>query len=728
MSKRYMVGPPGSGKTGELVRSLASLLEQRVRCDRILVLVPQQAQARRFEAAVAQTCQARHLHSKPAIETIYSLAQKHVSLFFPLIAPPAGFSRSVQEPLFINIEAAQYFVDRLVQPRAEDFADLRMSRPRLARQILDNMNKAAVCGFPLEQIAERLSSAWAGEPSRLLSYQRAQDVALAFRHFCLQQGLLDFSLLMDVFGQHLLPSRSYQDYVAAHYRHVVADNLEEQPPIAHDFLRLVLRTSDSAVLVEDEPGGYRLFLGADPVSARELAAYCDQTIRSDHVFVAPPAVVSFGQALQGALSGQPISTSRGDWPAVGEGMAGLSNGASWLGSGDRPGIARYWAEMVDWVARQIERLLAADAQPADIAVLAPFVEDVLRFELQERLRSRGVGVRALRPSRPLYDHPTVRAMLALARLAHPHWQWPLTPGELARALASVMADLDAARAHLLAEAISRVGALSLPELSDSAVWQRIGERFGERYAILQRWMSGRDPAGRDPDAPLDVFWQRLFNEILTQAGFALHRDHSSAVACDKLIQGARAFRQAMERAASDHALFEAEANDIGTVPGIAPKPSVPPAVDAGLEYIVIVSQGLFGAQHPDEHVQEQESQPDTSSPNEIVLAPVYAYLTNDFRSRYQFWLEINSLGWWQRIYQPLTHPYVLSRRWQTGTRWTDADEQRAGLDMLSRIIGGLVYRCAGHVFLTSSRLGIDGQEESGPLERAAQRVIERAGK
>ncbi len=719
MSKQYLVGPPGAGKTSRLIDRLVSLLEQNVRPDRILVLAPQQSQARLFRAALARVQGAYRPRGEPDIHTIYSLARQHVSLFFPLLAPVAGFANLTQEPMVINVEAVQYIVDRLVQPRLADFADLRLPRPHLVRQIIDNMNKAAVCGFPLNQIAERLGAAWTGDSQRLVSYRRAQEVALDFRRFCLRHGLLDFSLLMELFGRHLLPARSYQDYIAARYRHVLADNLEENPPVMHDFLRLLLGTCDSALLAEDDPGGYRLFLGADVESARSLRRRCDDVTRLDEVFVAPPAVVSFSVALMARLD---------------DGSAGHSNARPSLDHplppalGDYPGVARYWTEMVDWVVERIRRLLAGGALPAEIAVLAPFVEDVLRFELEDRLRAEGVGVWTVRPSRPLYDHPVVRALVVLARLAHPHWQQPVPAGELARALASLITDLDVARAQLMADAAVRGAASGLPPIEDPALWQRVGARFQTPYAALCQWLADwHTQARNDPvwplSASLDRFWRQLFSDVLSHPGFTPHVTPASAVICDRLIRSAQAFHAVMTRAGPiDPALQD----DNAGLPGIAPRPLRVTTPDIGLEYLSILSQGLLGAQYALEREQPMAEQPGA---RDILLAPVYAYLTGSFRSRYQFWLDTNSLGWYERIYQPLTHPYVLSRRWNpgaSGMAWTEADERRERQAMLRRLVGGLLYRCSGQVFVASSRLGMSGEEESGPLERAIRRLIDAA--
>ena len=754
MSKIYLVGPAGTGKTSRLVARLAELIGDNVRPDRILVLVPQRAQSRVYRTALAQVRGNFRARGEPTITTIYGLAQQHVSLFFPLIAERAGFAHPHREPVSLNVEAAQYFLDQIVEPRIADFDDLKLFRPRLLGQILDSMNKAAECGFPLEEIAERLSAAWSGDPQRLVSYRRVQEVALSFRRYCLQNSLLDFSLQIETFAQSLLLAPSYRDYIAARYRHVLADNLEENPPVMHDFVGELLKTCDTALLAEDSPGGYRIFLGADVVSARTLRGRCDEVVTLDHSYTASPAAVAFGTALrrqfEPAASTAPPAQ---DTPAADPRVA----------LGDAPGSVRYWTGMVDWVVAHIRELIGQGAQPRDIAVLAPYVEDVLRFELQERLRPDGVRVRAVRPSRPLYDHPVVRMLVTFTRLAHPEWDEFVAASDLARALAVAIADLDVSRAQLIADAALRASTRRLAPLEDQALWQRVGMRFYEPYAILQRWLEdggkrteersqksevrgkkldarsqkledrgqrpeegsqkseerSQKPEVRDQKqetvsqtlqaevklaeaAPLDLYWQTLFTDVLSQAGFGLNENLDGALVCDKLIQSARGFREVFERAAFDA--------------GARPEP------DIAREYIKTLGEDILAAQYA------PEREPDIADDNAVLVAPAHTYLVSNFRSRYQFWLDINSLGWYERVYQPLTHPSVLSRRWSVGRIWTDEDERNARQDMLGKLLSGLTYRCADKVFVVSSQLSISGDEESGPLARAIQRVIGRREK
>jgi hypothetical protein len=118
----------------------------------------------------------------------------------------------------------------------------------------------------------------------------------------------------------------------------------------------------------------------------------------------------------------------------------------------------------------------------------------------------------------------------------------------------------------------------------------------------------------------------------------------------------------------------------------------------------------------------------------VLLAPAYTFLMSNRAVDHQFWLDVGSNGWWERLYQPLTHPYVLSRAWTaTGGRvaqarvWTDADEYAARQDALACLVLGLVRRCRSQIHLGLSELGESGSEAAGPLLQAVQQVLRRAG-
>jgi hypothetical protein len=185
--------------------------------------------------------------------------------------------------------------------------------------------------------------------------------------------------------------------------------------------------------------------------------------------------------------------------------------------------------------------------------------------------------------------------------------------------------------------------------------------------------------------------------------------------CDKLIHSARTFREVFERAQLTQEDLPAS-QYVKVQPMDEGAPGSPP-FDIGLEYTKMLDEDIIAAQYA------SEREPDIADDDAVLVMPTYTYLINNFHSRYQFWLNINSLGWYERVYQPLTHPYVLSRQWKPGRKWTEEDEHRSRQIMLGKVLRGLTYHCADKLFLASSQLSISGQEESGPLGRAISRVL-----
>ena len=108
----------------------------------------------------------------------------------------------------------------------------------------------------------------------------------------------------------------------------------------------------------------------------------------------------------------------------------------------------------------------------------------------------------------------------------------------------------------------------------------------------------------------------------------------------------------------------------------------------------------------------------------VLMAPAYTFLMRNRAVDYQFWLDIASQGWHERIYQPLTHPYVLNRNWPLDRYWTDLDEVETSQDSLYRLMVGLMHRCKKQVFLGLSELSESGYENEGMLLRILQQVYQ----
>ena len=79
------------------------------------------------------------------------LARRVCDLFWPVAAEAAGFAHPDQPPVFLSLETSQYYMAHIVRPLLDEgyFESVTMDRNRMYSQILDNLNKAAIVGFPI---------------------------------------------------------------------------------------------------------------------------------------------------------------------------------------------------------------------------------------------------------------------------------------------------------------------------------------------------------------------------------------------------------------------------------------------------------------------------------------------------------------------------------------------------------------------------------------------------
>jgi hypothetical protein len=714
-SKIFLEGPAGSGKTTAGVGRLMHLLASGVPADSILVIVPQRTLATPYYEALRRPKLVAG--GQVTILTVGGLARRMVDLFWPLIAEEAGFGQPDQLPTFLTLETAQYYMARLVSPLLDQgyFETVTIDRNRLYSQILDNLNKAAVVGFPHTQIGERLKAAWGGESSQKRIYDEAQACATRFREYCLAHNLLDFSLQLEVFVRHLWNPEPVEgwtlplcrDYLLARYTHLIVDNVEEDTPVAHDLLKEWLPHCRSALLIYDQESGYRRFLGADPQSAHALKKLCQEEVAFTDSYVTSPDLRALGYQLARSLNrpAETSSTIRYSPSAIRHSLVYEYH--------------RYHPEMLDWVAGEIVGLVhGQDVPPGEIVVLAPFLTDALRFSLMNRLERGDVPVRSHRPSRALREEPATRCLLILAAIAHP--QWGICPSrfDVAYALMQAIDGMDLVRAQLLAEIVYRVQE-NVPTLSsfdqiNPDVQERITFVLGGRYEHLRIWIAdyiagsqaapspalphgGRETKNWSPQLvggmELDHFLSRLFGEVLSQVGYGFHRNYDAGEVAANLIESVQKFRW--------------------VTGGNAVEEGKP----LGQEYVEMVQDGVVAAQY----IRSWQLQPEDA----VLLAPAYTFLMSNRPVDYQFWLNAGGRGWWERLYQPLTHPYVLSRHWPSNEVWTDADEFETRQDALYRLTLGLIRRCRRKITLGLSELGEQGYEQQGPLLQAIQRVLRR---
>ncbi len=682
-SKLFVSGPMGTGKTTAGVERMRYLLAQGVPGESILMLAAQRSVQEPYLDLLYSPD--RLAGSEVTSTTLGGgLARRVCDLFWPVAAEAAGYQYPDQPPVFLSLETSQYYMAHIVRPLLDEgyFESVTMDRNRLYSQILDNLNKAAIVGFPHTEIAARLDAAYFGDPAQRRVYADAQDCAVRFREYCLQNNLVDFSLQLEIFTNILWPLDIVRDYLTRTYRHLIYDNVEEDSPRAHDIIRTWLPVFDSALLMYDEGGGYRFFLGSDPHTGLALNELCEERLVLEDSFVMSASVADLASSLEQIILPDPTIPEP---EAVGGEAVGIL-------------AARFYPQLLDAVVAEAASLIEAGVAPRDMVIISPFLSDALRFSVMNRLEAAGIPTRSHRPSRTLRDEPASQALLTFAAIAHPAWGIRPPRFDVAYALMQSVEGLDLVRAQLLAEIVYRTRDLRLSSFDEIApdVQERITFVVGNRYSMLRDWiLEYRD----GEELPFDHFLRKLFGEVLSQPGFGFHTDFDAVRVASSLVRSVQHFRQSLESTY----LFQ----DGSRFPHL------------GREYIQMLQDGVIAASY----VEGWRSQ----NKDAVLVAPAHTFLMMNRPVTAQFWLDVGASAWHQRLAQPLTHPHVLTREWEPGRIWTDADDVETGRRTMARVVSGLLHRCRERIYLCMAELGESGFEQRGDLLRAFQRVLQNHG-
>lgn len=670
----FIEGPVGAGKRAALGGRLQSLLASGVPGYSILVLLPDRSAREQYQALISRF----DLGPFGAVElnTYYSLAGRLVRLFWPLVAAEAGFAFPQRPPVFLTYETAQYLMGELIASLLAQgyFEGLVLRRQQILSQLLDNLNKAAVNGYPLSQVGERLKQAWTGEENRLRYYEQAQHCIELFRGHCLQHGLLDLSLVVEVFHRHLVEKPQFWQYFVQRYRHLLVDQVEEMVPVAQDLVERLLPGCDSALVAGDCRGGFRVFMGVEPGGVERLQEACRRVVQ-----VAEEGGDDLRAFARGV--GQALGQEAGE-PGTGK----LSRAVAGLIQ------ERHRSAMIEKVAGQILDLVQGGVAPGQIAVVVPHADGVLRFVLGEAFRAAQLPFAVVRRYESLREEQVARACLTLAMLAHPAWGMRPPTFDVAEALGVALRPVDPLRAALSARLLydpdtARLGDAQLLKSEDRA---RVGAGVLGKCARVRNWLETYGQL--EEPAPIDQFLRRLFGEVLS--GPELQPE--DAAIYSKLIASATWFRQ------------------VGPGLGLAGKA-------LGQCYAEMVLSGVVAAQYLTGL--DVEAAPESM----VLVAPVYTYLLSGHRARFQFWLDIGSLRWWEPPQQLLTHPQVLARRWNPVRRWTLEADLEERNQTLYRLVRGLALRCQEGIYLCASELESNGQLQESPLLEAVQLALQEEG-
>lgn len=672
----WIVGSTGSGKTTRLIKQFQDWAAPGWQNQPVCLVFAALGDNRLTLAErIAETTQGRYPFDSV---TPLSFFQNEVMLFWPLLMQRLGLK--TQFPLRLRPETEQELATRLWRPELES-GRLRQAGVRdhlMVQRTLNLLQVAAASGTPHEQIPLILQQGFSDQEGSPELWNCMGKVLERWWQWCLDRGLLTYSILTELYWRYLLPHPTYQQHLKQRYQAVLADDVDEYPAVARTLFEFFLDQGIPTALTFNPTGSTRLGLGADPDYMAGLAQRC----RVETLAQKPEVSLGsgYGQTVVESVR-EPLR------------LLQLPDAFQLIQTTSKAQLLRQTAETI---AAGIQ---SGAVQPQDIAIISPGLDAITRYTLQAILSSKGVSLFTLNSQQPLISSPLVRALLSLLAMVYPGLGRYVDRESIAEMLVVLgqIKTIDPVRAGLLTD-FCFIPDLTLPRLLSTTNfprWDRLGYQATQAYGEILEWIEAQRHQQQlrpSPVALLDQAIQRFF-----LGGSDLPFDQLTNL--QKLLETAQHYWEVDTRLRQ----YNPTEHSVTTTVG---------------QFIQLLRDGAITANaHP--------ARPVGKVDQAVTLATVYQYRNDRRFHRWQFWLDAGSALWLTGSVTLFGAPLFLRNR--LNRVWTPADALAANQDYLEREIFDLLNRATERVYLCHCELAVNGQEQAGalmPLVDAAVPVSE----
>lgn len=599
--------------------------------------------------------------------------EDEVVLFFPLLVQHLQLNTAF--PLRLRPETEQELATRLWRPLLEQG---RLQPPGVndyfaVRRTLDLLQLAAASGVPHEEIAIMLQQGFADGAADL--WETMGEALSQWRQWCLSRGLLTYGIVTELYWRYLLPHPTYQRHLKQRFHAVLVDDVDEYPAVARTLFEVFLDHQIPGCFTYNPNGGIRLGLGADPDYMAALADRCPQT-----------EVLSADPEVEGALA---------DWLQPSMVLPTLPETIQVIQTTSRSELLRQVAEAIVAVVQ------TGQAQPHEIAVIAPGLDPIARYTLREILTHRQISVRSLNDQHPLVSSPLIRALLTLLALIYPGLgrllnremvaemlvllsQWLELPASPELPAAATHTAIDPVRAGLLTDHcfVPDPDHPRLLPVTSFPRWDRLGYAATQTYEQITEWIATQHDQQQQRLIPSPVVLIDRAIQRFLLGGSTLPADQLAILR--EFIETAQHYWDVDARLRQDY-------------------PDYTGATSVG-QFIQLLRDGTITA---DPYPVRPLGQI-----NQVTLATIYQYRSERCGHRWQFWLDAGSPYWLSGGSGLFGAPLFLHSR--PGRPWTLQDALEMDQRRLERQVLDLLGRTE-RVVLCYSELATNGQEQAGAL-------------
>jgi hypothetical protein len=592
--------------------------------------------------------------------TPLGFCEDEVKLYWPLLVEV--LSLPPQFSLRLRPETEQEWAYQLWRS-AIDSLEYDARARRLVRRILDLMQLAALSQTPIDVIADRLNQGFADGMLLPISPEVIVTLIQQWRAWCISRGFLTYSLIVEFYGQVLLPHPTYRAQLKDRYPIVIADDIDEYPAMTRSLFETFLTLGSDCAFSFNPDGGVRMGLGADPIYIAQLRQRCEVILPLE------PRSDNLATTLQ-----EPISTILND-PIN---FANLPTSIQTIPTTTRAQLIRRTAETI------ITAVQSGQIRPAEIAIIGPGLDAISRYAFQEILTHQGIAIDLLHDQRSLVSAAPIRALLTLLALVYAS---PESPGlgrlidrdRVAEMLVILAPTIDPVRAGLISDYCFTPDA-DQPELQSAALfprWDRLGFQVSHAYGEILQWLDAQKQAIKLGQLTPVILLDRAIQTFLLD---------------DAFVPTLRAFMETAQH------YWEVEARITGHSSDDLDSP-------VGRFIQLLRSETITANPAP--------IPPEGLARDAITLATVFQYRSSHGCHRWQFWFDAGTPRWLSGVDALFGAPLFLQA--YAGQPWTIETQLALDEQRLERILKDLLSRTTEQVFLCYSELATNGQEQMGAL-------------
>ena len=618
----------------------------------VLILLADMAQLDRWNTAMSEKTSTRF-----KCHTFSSFIREELTVFYPLaLANCQDIVQKEIKPVFLAPEASIHLISKVVQARREKdglFAALVSSNQRIAAVLSNNLKVAALEGIPAEEIGSRLYEALDRKDTvKERIFKDMDEIGLAYRKKCLELGVLDSGMAVEIYRKFLLKDELYRQSLCKRYRHLIIDDLQETSHVMQELATILINSCDTAFLAYDpEFGSAELLHGNRRILESKIYKACKIAE------LEKASKSTLGEALYSAI---------------------LNDGAAIIKSGfgiERFPAAELRSEMLEQLAYKVCSLINDDGfRPSDIVVLSTYGDIVTELVIGNILGKNGIKFINTGARQNAADSPLCSGLLAFARLCHPNYRLFPDRGAV-KQLIELLFGLDPVRSSKIArKTCSTFPFPQLPDLEGTiSNVARIGNAKG-KYDYVSNWISNY----KKEEKPINIskFLQLSLMEIFLDRATA----EEEILKAKQLIDSADKFCNV----------------------------TVKFGRNAGRDFIEMAESIL---KSDEGWVQPEEA----INAGGVLLTTPEAYILSSGYNKVLIISGLSSRHWSRNRGRELSNPRVLSASWDRGMKYTQEMEEKDSRQYLASMMRAVMEKGSSRIMAFESLLSENGFENDGIL-------------